>query len=220
MLYTVAAYIFSRKHDYLSTLAKSELAVYFFCRKVAIEAEENGYHEIANVLNKQAESEYNHAVAFSSLISENLPESYNKLVGRGKRTIYWTKFGTGENAFIATSLSQGLMAKIFFRGKAADHYSFFNKLIFMHVLEMHQEKFYSTLMDFTDRSTSILLKTLVKDELRHSQDLLTCTYKAIPSDIRKRYLQKWKTRSITTILKFPFAYVYHACRRRIQASIR
>mgnify|MGYP001793809731 CR=1 FL=1 len=203
MLYRIIAWIFSRNPNYLSILKKSELGVYFFCRKVAIEADKNGYTKLASILEKQAESEYNHAQAFGNLLSEKLPESYKKLVSRGHRTLNWTLIGSAEGKYNATNLSQHPLARIFFSDKPAESYSLFNKVAFMQVLEAHQVRFYKSLAKFVEPQVSIVLHSILKEEENHASALEYEFFQMMDYKYACRYLNKWQYRGFIALLKLP-----------------
>jgi rubrerythrin len=204
MIYYLSAWIFSKNPNYLSILKKSELGVYYFCRKVAIECDKNGFNTLALQLRIQAESEYNHAQAFSKLMGGKLTESYKSLERRGNRTIEWSKIDwDSSEEYIATNLSQNAIAKLFFKGKSADSYSLFDKLAFMQVLEEHQYKFYKALSLFVCPEIAKILQSIISDEKTHSSSLLDQLSLVVPKNHIHRYLLKWQYRSFITLLMLP-----------------
>lgn len=205
MIYRISAWLFSQNPKYLSILKKAEIGVYFFCRKTAIECEKHGYEEIALSLKEQAQTEYIHAQAFSNLLGQKLTENYKDLERRGERTIGWSKIDwDSEETYIATNLSNNPIAKFFFKNQSAGVYSIFDKLAFMHILEVHQARFYKELLLFVPESIYLPLKEIVEEEKQHSYYLKFHLCDILPSEWYYRYLNKWRFRAWTTLLRLPF----------------
>ena len=195
-------------------LKKSELAVYMFSRKVATEADKSGYKNIHKQLIEQAVIEYQHAQIFAELEGSRLTETPQALIRRGKQSLEWGSVNWDtERKYYVSNLSQNPLAKIFFKNKSADSYSFLDKLAFMIILEEYQSNFYYTLSTLVDSKIKDKVLKILRDEHIHACTLKKLLLETIPENEANKYLNRWRRRALFVFLYAPIYFLKTARNR-------